>query len=267
MSPFRIENPSGNPVPILVSVPHCGTFFPDEVKNEFKSELISAPDDTDWFVDKLYGFAPSMGMTLIAATHSRWVIDLNRDPESKPLYSDGRIITGLCPTTTFLGEPLYQDGRTEVSKAEIDRRLATYYQPYHHQIASILTDLKARFGKVLLWDCHSIRQVVPTIQAEKFPDLILGSADRSSAAPNLIDVALKCLGSDSYSLSHNSPFKGGQITRYFGKPSVNQHALQLEMCKVHYMDDTESKYNESRANKMRETLKKTFDALIRQLQS
>jgi N-formylglutamate deformylase len=267
MLPFSISDASATQVPIVISVPHCGVQFPDELKKNFNTSLISAPDDTDWFVDQLYDFAPAMGMTMISAVYSRWVIDLNRDPESKPLYTDGRIITGLCPTTTFLGEPLYNDNRTEVLKEETDRRLKTYYWPYHQKIEELLKDLKSRFGKVLLWDCHSIRQVVPTIQKDKFPDLILGDAGETSASKELIAVALKNLGSSTYSLNHNHPFKGGFITRHFGKPAEHQHALQLEMSKVNYMDDAELKYNKHRADKMREILKITFDNLIGQLMS
>ena len=122
MLPYKIQLPTGEAIPIVISVPHCGTVFPDEIKSEFDQTLIARPDDTDWFVDQLYDFAPAMGMTMISATYSRWVIDLNRDPESKPLYTDGRIITGLCPVTNFLGQALYKDKRTEVAKTEIERR-------------------------------------------------------------------------------------------------------------------------------------------------
>lgn len=265
MNSFRIYPPTGQQCPILISVPHCGIQFPDELKDQYDPKLIQAPDDTDWFVDQLYDFAPAMGMTMISALYSRWVIDLNRDPDSKPLYTDGRIITGLCPTTNFLGEPLYKDKRKEVAADEVKRRLESYYIPYHNKIQELLSDLKAKFGKVLLWDCHSIRQFVPTIQEEKFPDLILGSADEKSAAPDLIQSALHDLGSDDYSIRHNHPFKGGTITRSFGKPNENQNALQLEMCKVHYMDDAEIKYDKVRADKMREVLKRTLGNLGQKL--
>jgi N-formylglutamate deformylase len=143
MSPFKIISPANQRVPILLSVPHCGTAFPDELKDQYKSELIQAPDDTDWFVDQLYDFAPAMGISMIHAVYSRWVIDLNRDPKSKPLYTDGRIITALCPTTNFFGEPIYKDQRKEVDQTEVNRRLANYYQPYHNKIQALLDGLKA----------------------------------------------------------------------------------------------------------------------------
>jgi N-formylglutamate deformylase len=262
MTPFRLHHPSGGHVPIVVSVPHCGTLFPHDLKAQFKADLIETPDDTDWFVDRLYDFAPAMGMTLLTATYSRWVIDLNRDPQSKPLYTDGRIITGLCPVTNFLGEPLYADHRKAVSPDDIQSRLTLYYKPYHRQLQEELSRLKKAFGTVLLWDCHSIRQYVPTIHAEKFPDLILGDADQTSAGRPLIDAALKSLSASSYTLSHNYPFKGGYITRYFGRPEENQHALQLEMSKLNYMNDSEEQYDSSRAGKVRELLQRTFEQLI-----
>jgi N-formylglutamate deformylase len=265
MLPFKITSATTSEVPILVSVPHCGTAFPPELVDQYKTDLITSPQDTDWFVDRLYDFAPTLGITMISAVYSRWVIDLNRDPESKPLYNDGRIITALCPSTTFLNQPLYKDNRLFVTTEETQRRLEHYYFPYHLKIQSMLDDLKVKFGKVLLWDCHSIKQVVPTIQQQNFPDLILGDVDGTSASGALIDVALKNLRNSSYSINHNHPFKGGMITRHFGKPDKRQHALQLEMTKVNYMDDNESRYDERRANQMRITLKNTFEALLREL--
>jgi N-formylglutamate deformylase len=262
MDVFKVVKPKVGAVPILLSIPHCGTSFPAQVKDQFKQNLIISPDDTDWFVDRLYGFAEEMGITTISAVCSRWVVDLNRHPQSKPLYSDGRIITGLCPTTDFLGNLLYNDGRGELSEQEIQDRLSNYYWPYHEALLKILIELKSEFGKVLLWDCHSIRQVVPTIQKEKFPDLILGDADGTSASPGVIETTLKQLESSNYSLSHNHPFKGGYITRQYGRPSENIHALQLEMTKVNYMEDSETQYDEVRALRMEKILKGVFGKLI-----
>lgn len=246
-------------------MPHCGTAFPDELIEQFKPERATAPDDTDWFVDILYDFVTEMGITMIAAHYSRWIIDLNRDPKSKPLYTDGRIITELCPTTTFLGEPLYIDERKLIVSEEVERRVKLYYEPYHQRINELLTELKEKYGRVLLWDCHSIRQIVPTIQKDKFPDLILGDADGSSGSPVLIRTVLNTLKKGGYSINHNHPFKGGYITRHFGKPEENQYALQLEMTKVNYMNDDEKKYDKTRAEKMRSLLKNNFQALIETL--
>lgn len=262
---YKIWEASGNKVPIILSVPHRGFAFPDELKDQFKPALRKSPDDTDWFVDTLYDFAPAMGITMITANYSRWVVDLNRDPNSKPLYSDGRIITALCPATTFLGEPIYMDERAEVEIPEVKRRVELYFKPYHQQLEKLLKETKKKFGKVLLWDCHSIRQYVPTIYKEKFPDLILGDNDARSASPELIEAAKTTLGHGPYSVSHNHPFKGGYITRHYGKPDLHQFALQLEMSKINYMDDQEKKYDRDRSDKMRKLLKSVFEKLIAQL--
>lgn len=261
MNTYHIQEPAGKRLPILLSVPHCGTFFPREIKEDFSQELIKAPDDTDWFVDQLYSFSSKLGITMISAEISRWVIDLNRHPESKPLYFDGRIITELCPVTTFQGEPLYTDGRKKVNASEVQRRKELYFNPYHEKLRELLDGLKLEFGKVLLWDCHSIRQRVPTIQQEKFPDLILGSADGKSAGKTLIELAMESLSSGGYSFQHNHPFKGGYITRQYGNPEQHQHALQLEMTKINYMDDTENFFEPGRAERMQKLLMKTLSNL------
>lgn len=265
MTPYQVIRPQGQALPVLLSVPHCGTEFPAEIKDEFFQELITAPDDTDWFVHQLYDFAPSMGITLLHSTYSRWVVDLNRHPESKPLYSDGRIITAACPTTDFLGNPLYKDHRKVVAAAEMARRVELYYRPYHEKIAALLTELRTKYHQVLLWDCHSIRHLVPTIRAERFPDLILGDADGTAASPGMSETALRCLEQGNWKVSHNHPFKGGYITRHFGKPMDGIHALQLEMNKINYMDDSETRYDEVRAERVRDVLKSTLQTLADQL--
>lgn len=267
MIPYKIIEANAPLVPIIVSIPHCGTYFPDEIRAEYKQHLIQQPDDTDWFVEKLYDFAPALGITMITAVNSRWVIDLNRDIDSKPLYTDGRIITALCPATTFLGEPLYVDERKEVASAEVNRRIEKYYTPYHEKIQSLLNERKRQFGKVLLWDCHSIRTTVPTIQSEPFPDLILGDNDEQSADVRIILAALSALSSGKYSLYHNRPFKGGTITRTFGKPDQQQHALQLEMTKRHYLEDDEQTYSKERSANMQQLLRATLEKVVEILSS
>jgi N-formylglutamate deformylase len=258
---FRLLEPSHSKIPLVVSIPHCGTEIPPELVGQYAPQSIRHIDDTDWFVDRLYDFAPELGATMICAKVSRWVIDLNRDPSGAPLYKDGRIITGLCPVTDFLGNPIYADHRSEVASDEIDRRLAKYFNPYHQALQETLAAVRDEFGAVLLWDCHSIRQFVPTIHPGKFPDLILGSADETSASNEIINAALSALGTGKYALSHNFPFKGGFITRRYGNPSLGIHALQLEMAKINYMDDEEVEYDVERADMIRAMLKPTLRRL------
>ncbi|MBX2828214.1 MAG: N-formylglutamate amidohydrolase [Flavobacteriaceae bacterium] len=262
MDLFTIKKPKAPPVPIIISVPHAGTRFPSKIKKHYKKRMRNFVDDTDWYVHKLYDFAPKLGITLIKANLSRWVIDLNRDPESVPLYDDGRLITSCTPTTDFFGNNLYKSKKFEPDSKEKQRRLARYYWPYYTKIEALLEERKEQFGKVLLWDAHSIRHRVSTIQEEIFPDMILGNNDEKTAHPELIQTALKHLGSATFGVHHNTPFKGGHITRYFGKPENQVHGLQLEMNKIQYMDDNEINYNKERASEVKEVLKQTMLALI-----
>lgn len=261
--PFYIKEATAEAVPVIISIPHCGTEIPDELKDHYIEKQLNNLDDTDWFLQDLYDFAPSMGITMIHAKYSRWVIDLNRDPKSAPLYDDGRIITGLAPTSDFLGEPLYKPGK-EPDQDEIDRRLENYYWPYYKQVRELLDERIRQFGKVLLWDAHSIREFVPTIRETVFPEMILGDNDEKSAAKQFIDITLTNL-SAVYEVNHNDPFKGGHITRYFGDPIEHVHALQLERCKVLYMDDTERDFDAERAEKMQVVLQQNFVDLIEAL--
>lgn len=261
MNVYNEVEPIGKTVPIIISSPHSGIAFPDDLKGYYKPDLIAKPDDTDWFIHQLYDFAPELGIKLISAKYSRWVIDLNRDPESKPLYSDGRIITELCPTSNFLGQSIYNNDYV-LSSAEIERRLAEYYWPYYQKIEKEISRLKSEFGYVIFWDAHSIKEEVPTIRKEKFPALILGDNDGKSANNKLSEVVISQLERKGYAIKHNDPFKGGHLTRYFGQPAKAQHALQLEMTKVNYMDNSETEYHKGRAGKMREALYNVFEALI-----
>lgn len=262
--PFYIIEPKTPLVPIILSIPHCGVEFPDEIKDTYLESQLKKLDDTDWFLQELYSFASDMGITIIHAKYHRWVIDLNRDIKSKPLYTDGRLITGLCSTTDFKGNLIYKAAQ-EPTQAEIKRRLDTYYWPYYKKIQELLDERKQQFGEVLLWDGHSIRKNVPTIQKEDFPEMILGNNDGKTASDELINVALESLKSGPFEVSHNYPFKGGHITRYFGSKLNKVNALQLEMNKILYMDDKELKYNKKRAKKVQEVLVKVFENLIKSL--
>lgn len=264
MEIFKIIEPKTSKVPIIISVPHAGTFIPEDIKSKMNSELSDKLDDTDWFIDKLYGFATDLGITIISANYSRWVVDLNRNPENQPLYNDGRVITDVVTVTDFNGNQIYQDNYIPDSE-EVSRRVELYHKPYHEKLDELLKNTKTEFGKVLLFDAHSIRKSVPGIRSEDFPDLILGDNDETSASSELIKATIDSLQNKGYEFSHNHPFKGGYITRSFGKPEENIHALQLEMCKTNYMDSLEMTYDEINAERIQVVLKETLVHLIEQM--
>jgi N-formylglutamate deformylase len=224
-------------IPLLVSMPHVGTDIPDDIAARL-SPAAQPKTDTDWHLEQLYGFLGEMGASTIAARWSRYVIDLNRPPENTNLYP-GQDTTGLCPLDTFGSQALYQDGK-QPDEAEVRGRLAKYWQPYHGQLRAELERLLALHGKVVLWDAHSIASVVPRFFEGKLPDLNFGTADGKSCAAGMQDAIVKVAqGQDDFTVAVNGRFKGGHITRFYGQPASNVHAIQLEMCQSVYMNETE----------------------------
>jgi N-formylglutamate amidohydrolase len=239
-----------------------GTEIPSDIAKQLVPEARRSPD-TDWYVDQLYDFAPDIGVTLIAARYSRYVVDLNRAPEGGSLYGDGRKETALVPVKSFADTPLYRNAVPDA--AEVRRRIELYHAPYHRQLDGLLDELKSAFGIALCFDGHSIRRLVPTIRPTPFPDMILGDADGKAAAPALTAIALKELGASIFKVTHNDPFKGGHITRRIGQPMRDVHALQLEMCQDVYMMDGASAPDPARLTKLQPVLRHMLLALGRTL--
>jgi len=224
--------------PLLVSMPHVGTELPEAVATHM-TELAKTVPDTDWHVDRLYDFLDHLDASILAATQSRYVIDLNRAPDDRPLYP-GASNTGLCPTTTFDQAPIYLDGR-EPDAAEIAARKDRVFRPYHARLGRALAAIVERHGYALLWEAHSIRSRVPRFFEGRLPDLNLGSASGASADPELIarlsQVAEIEGAAAGYSYALDGRFKGGYITRSFGDPAQGVHAVQLELSQITYMDE------------------------------
>jgi N-formylglutamate deformylase len=223
-------------IPILVSMPHAGADIPDHIAARL-APCALARADTDWHLPQLYDFAGEMGAATIAARWSRYVIDLNRPPEDTNLYP-GMDTTGLCPVDTFGRESLYREGQ-EPSEAEVARRLERYWRPYHQQLRAELERLLALHGRVVLWDAHSIASVVPRFFDGRLPDLNFGTASGAACDPGLADAVITpACAEGRFSVAVDGRFKGGYITRHYGQPASNVHAIQLEMCQCLYMDES-----------------------------
>jgi len=225
--------------PLLISMPHVGTAIPPEIANDMEDvALIKA--DTDWHLTLLYNMAEQLGASVISAEYSRYVIDLNRPKEDSNLYP-GQDTTGLCPVDTFAKQALYKPGRVPGPEA-ISERIARYWQPYHTQINAELGRIRKHHGIAILWDAHSIASIVPRFFAGKLPDLNFGTADQKSCHPDLQNTLKECLQqtqlANQYSHVFNGRFKGGYITRNYGQPDSQIHAIQLEMAQCVYMDES-----------------------------
>ncbi|WP_448254797.1 N-formylglutamate deformylase [Ottowia oryzae] len=222
--------------PLLISMPHVGTHVPPALAERLTPEARHVPD-TDWHLDQLYRFADELGASVLMATHSRYVIDLNRPPDGASLYP-GQSVTGLCPVDTFDDTPLYADPAHAPTDSEIAARREAVWRPYHAQLAQELERLRAEHGVAVLWDAHSIRSVLPRFFEGKLPDLNLGTADGTSCDPALAAQLLAIAQSNpAYSGVLNGRFKGGHITRHYGRPADNIHAVQLEMTQCSYMQE------------------------------
>ena len=261
---FDLYLPEKIKIPILVSVPHSGTLFPESIKSQLKKKFIDTPEDTDWYVDQLYSFVAEMGIPLIKAKYSRYLIDLNRSNNNTKLYQNDRVQTDLVPINSFKGETLYKEVNPE--QKEINSRIEAYYNPYYQELKIQLDQIKNQFGKALLFDAHSIPRNVSTIQKENFPDLILGTNDGQSANEKIIKAALNTLDNSLFHTTHNHPFKGGQITRSFGNPSKNVHAIQLEMSQDVYMDTEKKILSKEHQKKIIPVLKSLFEELAKVLE-
>ena len=221
--------------PLLISMPHAGTFVPPELATRFTDEARQVPD-TDWHLERLYAFARDMGASILVATHSRYVVDLNRPPDGASLYP-GQSVTGLCPVDTFDDTPIYAHGDTP-GDAEVSARRDAVWVPYHRQLRAELDRIRAAHGVAVLWDAHSIRSVVPRFFEGKLPDLNLGTANGASCDPSLAQELLRIASAaDGYSAVLNGRFKGGHITREYGQPGQGIHAVQLEMTQCSYMQE------------------------------
>jgi N-formylglutamate amidohydrolase len=220
--------------PLIVDVPHAGTHIPDAIRARLTPAARALPD-TDWHVEKLYGFVRSTGATLMSATHSRYVVDLNRDPGGAALYP-GADNTELCPTRTFANDAIYAPGEAP-DAAEVAARRAAFFDPYHAVLAGEVERVRERHGYVVLLDGHSIAAQVPRFFAGRLPDLNLGTADGASCDPALQALAAGVVGTGAFSHVVNGRFKGGYVTRHYGRPGRAVHALQLEMVQDAYMDE------------------------------
>jgi N-formylglutamate deformylase len=228
---------SGNS-PLLISMPHVGTTIPAEIASNMTAPALQRAD-TDWHLVELYDMAKDFDASVLSAEYMRYVIDLNRATDDISLYP-GQDTTTLCPLDTFAKEALYQPGHAP-DKAEIARRIELYWQPYHSKLASELERLKAMHGIALLWDAHSIASSVPRFFSGKLPDLNFGTADSQSCDASLQAAIAYSLEQSTtaqqYSQVFNGRFKGGYITRHYGVPAINVHALQLEMSQCIYMQE------------------------------
>ncbi|WP_034944967.1 N-formylglutamate deformylase [Erwinia oleae] len=248
-------------LPLLVSIPHAGTALTPEVEQGL-SDAAKALPDTDWHIPQLYDFVGEMGANILVGNYSRFVIDLNRPPDNAALYTTAT--TGLYPETLFDGTPVFTPGMTPDAAAR-QRYLETIWTPYHQKIAQELARMKQQFGYALLFDAHSIASVIPRLFDGKLPDLNLGTNDGASCDELITQGLMQvCQAQKAFNWVLNGRFKGGYITRAYGRPQESQYAVQLELAQCNYMDEAPPYgWRGDRAASLQPLLKDIIAALLR----
>ena len=231
---------------MLVSFPHNGSHIPDSVAATM-TEAGRSSRDTDWFLDRLYDFPELEDASLIVAQQSRYVIDMNRPQDNQSLYP-GQTTTGLIPLTRFDGLPVY---KSEPDNNEINRRIKEVWVPYHQQIESELERLTEEFGIAVLLEAHSIEPELPRLFEGRLPDFNIGTNRGSSCDQTLTDAVTNVLSSQSrFSHVVNGRFVGGYITRNFGQPAKQRHAIQFELSQATYMDEATKVWDSQKASQV-----------------
>lgn len=246
--------------PLLISIPHAGTRLTPDVASGLSDDALPL-SDTDWHIPQLYDFSRSLGANILVGQYSRFIIDLNRPADDQPLYTTAT--TGLFPDTLFDGRPTFKpEGQPDAATRQ--QYLDQIWQPYHQKIQSELARIKQEFGYALLFDAHSIASVIPRLFDGKLPDLNIGTNSGASCAPAISDL-LDALCHQQSQFSHiiNGRFKGGYITRAYGKPQEQQHAIQLELAQVNYMSEQYPfAFDPQRAASLQRLLKQMIDSLL-----
>ena len=245
--------------PLLLAQPHGGTEVPEDILKRLNANG-QALADTDWHITRLYAGLID-DVTVVSTPVHRYVIDANRNPSDESLYP-GQNTTGLCPLTTFDGEPIYLDGE-EPDEDEIRLRQQQFHQPYHDALKEQIERLRQKHGVVILYDCHSIRSVVPYLFEGKLPDFNIGTNNGVTCDLNYQSAIEKiCSAHQHYTLASNGRFKGGWTTRQYGKPEAGVHAIQMELAQCNYMQESAPwNYDMAKAESLRVVLRQLLLSL------
>jgi N-formylglutamate deformylase len=243
--------------PILISIPHDGNIIPDDILG-YMHEFAKATPDRDFYVSQLFNFAKDFDISVLKTHISRYVIDMNRPANNESLYP-GQSTTELCPTTSFDNQEIYTNKPTQ---SDVQQRIKDYWQPYHQIIKDKLEVIKQQHGYAILIDAHSIKSKVPRFFDGSLPDINIGTNSGKSCSSEYTEGLRKILSAQNhYSFVFNQRFKGGYITRHYGNPDENIHAIQIEISQINYLDESNNRYSIEHAEKLKTLLIRLVNSL------
>ena len=255
---YNLYNPLSERFPLFASLPHSGTHVPPAIAKQFKQDPGPVLAPVDWHLERLYDFLPELGITLLQATHSRYVVNLNRSLEA-PLF--GPEPTSVIPDMTCFGSPLYNYEMPD--KDEVEERVTNYYLPYHRRLSQSLRQLINDFGRVYLIDLHSYYRG-PQV------DVCLGNVNDTTCSEGLIGVFETALRRQSFDVTRNDVWIGGYITRHYGSMD-NTETLQIELRFPAYLEgdtfeeDEVPDWDSMKFREARERLRCVFREVIDEL--
>ncbi len=249
----QVVAPERQTLPLVFASPHSGSHYPPEFLTASRLDSLSLRRSEDSFVDELFAAAPRLGAPLLRALFPRAYIDPNREPfeldptmfeDPLPAYANTgspRVAAGLGTIARVVanGAEIY-DGKLTV--AEALGRIGAYYWPYHQALEGLIARTKAAFGHCILIDCHSMPSLggpMDNDSGRPRVDFVLGDCHGASCAPGVVAMVERSLTELGYHVARNTPYSGGFVTRYYGRPTEAVHGLQIEINRCLYMDETE----------------------------
>ena len=241
--PVSVLRPERQTAPFIFASPHSGRLYPESFARQTRLDPVSLRKSEDAFVEELFASAPALGAPLIAARFPRAFVDVNRAPSEidpgmfdAPLSSAGALRTprvaaglGIIPRIVREGIEIY-GARLPVDEAHF--RLESFYRPYHAALADLVSETRTLFGIAIVIDCHSMPP------PSRGSDIVIGDCYGEAAAPELIAAAQRSLAQLGFSVIRNAPYAGGYTTNLYGKPDLGVHALQIEVSRALYLDET-----------------------------
>jgi N-formylglutamate amidohydrolase len=245
VSVFELSKPEGPSRPLLVEVPHAGLELPEELRGEIVASAEAIRRDADIYVDKLYARAPALGASLLVARMSRYVVDLNRaqnDVDAATVTDHPTPGTlqprGVVWRSTTDGQPIL---RGPLTYARLVARLKTYYAPYHGALEQTLGAMQAQHGYAILLAAHSMPSAGRALHKDRGSrraDVVPGTRGRTSASARVIDLVDAHFREAGLSVRHDDPYQGGHTTAFYGRPREGRHAIQIELNRALYVDET-----------------------------